>query len=111
MANAWMTHLANYWNNNKHTGMSYKQAMQNAKKTYTSSPSTLSSDPKKKSRPVRKSKSKQSKQTKEKKTKSTKKTKRSPNAWMKHLTSYWSKNKGKVSYKQAMINAKKTYKK
>jgi|TARA_Y100000389_G_scaffold178440_1_gene191637 hypothetical protein len=109
MANAWMTHLTNYWNNNKHTGMSYKQAMQNAKKTYTSSPSTMSSDPKKKSRPVRTSKSKSSAPSKVKKTK--KKTKRSPNAWMKHLSSYWSKNKGKVSYKQAMINAKKTYKK
>ena len=33
------------------------------------------------------------------------------NAWMTHLKSFWAKNKGKMSYKQAMVAAKKTYKK
>ena len=33
------------------------------------------------------------------------------NPWIAHLKAYWSKNKGKMSYKQAMKNAKATYKK
>jgi len=33
------------------------------------------------------------------------------NAWMSHLKAFWAKNKGKMSYKQAMVAAKKTYKK
>ena len=33
------------------------------------------------------------------------------NPWLTHLKSFWSKNKGKMSYKQAMVAAKKTYKK
>ena len=33
------------------------------------------------------------------------------NAWLDHLKSFWSQNKGKMSYKQAMISAKKTYRK
>jgi hypothetical protein len=33
------------------------------------------------------------------------------NPWLSHLKSFWSKNKGKMSYKQAMVAAKKTYKK
>ena len=30
---------------------------------------------------------------------------------MAHLKSFWAKNKGKMTYKQAMVEAKKTYKK
>jgi hypothetical protein len=33
------------------------------------------------------------------------------NPWLTHLKSFWSKNKGKMTYKQAMVAAKKTYKK
>ena len=33
------------------------------------------------------------------------------NPWLTHLKSFWTKNKGKMSYKQAMVAAKKTYKK
>jgi hypothetical protein len=33
------------------------------------------------------------------------------NAWMTHLAAFWKKNKGKMSYKEAMKAAKKTYKK
>ena len=33
------------------------------------------------------------------------------NAWMAHLKQFYAKNKGKMSYKQAMVAAKKTYKK
>ena len=33
------------------------------------------------------------------------------NAWMQHLKAFWAKNKGKMTYKQAMVEAKKTYKK
>ena len=31
------------------------------------------------------------------------------NPWLAHLKAFWSKNKGKMSYKQAMVAAKKTY--
>ena len=31
------------------------------------------------------------------------------NAWISHLKQFWSKNKGKMTYKQAMKEAKKTY--
>tara|TARA_R110002096_G_scaffold98489_2_gene219109 strand:+ start:81 stop:197 length:117 start_codon:yes stop_codon:yes gene_type:complete len=33
------------------------------------------------------------------------------NPWMTHLAAFWKKNKGKMSYSQAMKEAKKTYKK
>jgi hypothetical protein len=36
---------------------------------------------------------------------------KSQNPWMIHLANYWKVNKGKMTYKQAMLNAKKTYKK
>ena len=32
------------------------------------------------------------------------------NPWLAHLKSFWAKNKGKMSYKQAMVSAKKSYK-
>jgi hypothetical protein len=32
------------------------------------------------------------------------------NAWLAHLKKFWSKNKNKMSYSQAMVAAKKTYK-
>ena len=32
------------------------------------------------------------------------------NAWISHLKEFWGKNKGKMTYKQAMQEAKKTYK-
>ena len=32
-----------------------------------------------------------------------------PNPWMQHLKSFWAKNKGKMSYSEAMKAAKKTY--
>ena len=35
--------------------------------------------------------------------------KRSSNPWLSHLKSFWAKNKGKMSYRQAMVAAKKTY--
>lgn len=31
------------------------------------------------------------------------------NAWLDHLKKFWAANKGKMSYKQAMVAAKKTY--
>ena len=31
------------------------------------------------------------------------------NPWLSHLKSFWAKNKGKMSYRQAMVAAKKTY--
>ena len=31
------------------------------------------------------------------------------NPWLQHLKSFWSKNKGKMSYRQAMVAAKKNY--
>ena len=33
------------------------------------------------------------------------------NPWLKHLKEFYAKNKGKMSYKEAMKEAKKTYKK
>jgi len=33
------------------------------------------------------------------------------NAWLIHLKQFWAKNKGKMSYKQAMKSARATYKK
>ena len=33
------------------------------------------------------------------------------NPWLTRLKAFWAKNKGKMSYKQAMVAAKKTYKK
>ena len=33
------------------------------------------------------------------------------NPWMTHLASVWKRVKGKMSYKQAMVEAKKSYKK
>ncbi len=33
------------------------------------------------------------------------------NAWIEHLKKFWSKNKGKMSYSEAMKAARKTYKK
>ena len=33
------------------------------------------------------------------------------NPWLAHLKSFWAKNKGKMSYRQAMVAAKSTYKK
>jgi len=35
----------------------------------------------------------------------------SKNPWLAHLKSFWAKNKSKMSYKAAMVAAKKTYKK
>jgi len=32
------------------------------------------------------------------------------NAWLAHLKAFWQKNKGKMSYKQAMVAAKSSYK-
>lgn len=32
------------------------------------------------------------------------------NPWLSHLKAFYAKNKGKMSYKQAMKEAKKTYK-
>ena len=31
------------------------------------------------------------------------------NPWLAHLKKFWASNKGKMSYKQAMVAAKKTY--
>jgi hypothetical protein len=31
------------------------------------------------------------------------------NPWLAHLKSFWAKNKTKMSYRQAMVQAKKTY--
>ena len=31
------------------------------------------------------------------------------NEWLKHLKAFYAKNKGKMSYKEAMKQAKKTY--
>ena len=33
------------------------------------------------------------------------------NPWISHLRSFWAKNKTKMTYKQAMVAAKKTYSK
>ena len=33
------------------------------------------------------------------------------NPWMAHLAAFWKKNKGKMSYRKAMQEAKKSYKK
>ena len=33
------------------------------------------------------------------------------NPWLNHLSSFWKSAKGKMSYRQAMVAAKKTYKK
>ena len=33
----------------------------------------------------------------------------SKNPWINHLRVFWSKNKSKMSYRQAMVAAKKTY--
>ena len=33
------------------------------------------------------------------------------NPWLVHVKSFWAKNKGKMSYKAALVAAKKTYKK
>ena len=33
------------------------------------------------------------------------------NPWLAHLRAFWAKNKSKMSYRQAMKAAKKTYKK
>ena len=35
MPNKWLQHLSAYWKKNKSKGGSYKQAMKDAKKTYT----------------------------------------------------------------------------
>ena len=32
------------------------------------------------------------------------------NPWLAHLKAFWQKNKGKMSYKQAMVAAKSSYK-
>ena len=37
--------------------------------------------------------------------------KKGGNRWIAHLKKFWNKNKGKMSYKQAMVEAKKSYKK
>ncbi len=34
---------------------------------------------------------------------------KSGNAWMAHLAAFWKKNKGKMSYKNAMKKAKQSY--
>ena len=33
------------------------------------------------------------------------------NAWLTHVKQFWAKHKGKMSYRQALVAAKKTYKK
>jgi len=33
------------------------------------------------------------------------------NKWLQHLKKFWAKNKGKMSYKEAMVKAKATYRK
>jgi len=33
------------------------------------------------------------------------------NPWLAHLKAFWAKNKGKMSYRQAMVKAKGSYKK
>ena len=44
-------------------------------------------------------------------TKPNKSTKRPRSEWMTHLLAFYSKNKGNMSFKDAMKEAKKTYKK
>ena len=43
-------------------------------------------------------------------TKAKKTTKRPRSAWMTHLLAFYAKNKGSMSFKDAMKEAKKTYK-
>ena len=33
------------------------------------------------------------------------------NAWLTHVKQFWAKHKGKMSYRQALVAAKKTYSK
>ncbi len=33
------------------------------------------------------------------------------NPWLQHVKKFWAANKGKMSYRQALVAAKKTYKK
>ena len=33
------------------------------------------------------------------------------NPWLAHVKKFWAKNKGKMSYRQALVQAKKSYKK
>ena len=109
MANPWMIHLKEYWG--KHKGeMTYKQAMGNAKLTYTKKNPTQSSSVKK-SKPKKQTLTNNMNSVKPKKKTRRKKKNRKANPWMAHLKQYWANNIGTMSYKQAMQNAKKTYKK
>ena len=50
MANAWLAHLKAFWTKNKSQGISYKQAMQQAKATYKKGGAKATEAPKKKRR-------------------------------------------------------------
>tara|TARA_R100001163_G_C4874933_1_gene74981 strand:+ start:64 stop:294 length:231 start_codon:yes stop_codon:yes gene_type:complete len=56
---------------------------------------------------MKKSKTRKTKKTMKKKNA----TKKGGNPWLAHLSRFWSKNKTKMSYKEAMKKAKATYKK
>ena len=50
MANPWLTHLKAYWAKNKSKGISYRQAMSLAKKTYSKTATKAAAAPKKRRR-------------------------------------------------------------
>ena len=128
MVNAWLDHVKNYRSQNPN--MSYSDALVEAKKTYKSSNSSTSSSKKvKKSKKSRKSKksdnnndtninnsmeenTKNTKNTKEenKQKTSNKKRKSGSNPWIEHVKQFRKENPN-LSYTEALVEAKKTYKK
>lgn len=96
MANPWLQHVAKTRKENP--SMSYSEALVAAKKTYTKSPSS-DANPKVKSKKKSKKNNKKSG-----------KGKTSSNPWLKHVAETRKQNPG-MSYTDALVAAKKTYKK
>ena len=134
MANAWLDHVKDYREQNP--DKSYTEALVEAKKTYKSSSSSSSSSGKsnkkvKKSKKSRKSKKsdksnnnnnnnddtnnnnnsmKENAKKERKQKKSNKKRKSVSNPWIEHVKQFRKENPN-LSYTEALIEAKKTYKK
>jgi len=108
MANPWLQHVAQTRKENP--GMSYTDALVAAKKTYTKmTPANNDNNANNKAPKAKKVKSKKA-EKKSKKSKKSSKGKRPANPWLNHVAETRKANPG-MSYTDALVAAKKTYKK
>lgn len=112
MVNAWLEHVSE--TRKKNPGMSYTDALVAAKKTYTkvsgSNNNVASNNNVSKSKKSSKKESKKGSKGKKVKSKKSSKGKKVSNPWLDHVAQTRKENPG-MSYTDALVAAKKTYKK